>query len=246
MTNFSPVIFADLDDTLFQTKRKMSEPAEKHRLASCATNGRHSYMTVAQAATVEWLLKTTRLIPTTARSSGVLARTTLPFTDFKICSNGGAIITPDGAHDAAWAERVAEISTRHNKAFSALQHAVAPLQNQEGLCSWIVYEQNTPIYFVAKINSETVMTVLDEAEERCRKIVGSDLVFHRNDRNMSFTPEGLTKIDAVEEMLKRLPNADKRPIWGMGDSMSDIPFMQICQMMVIPSDSQIAKKSLED
>lgn len=245
MSDLSPIVFADLDDTLFQTTRKMSESPCETRLASHATNGSHSYMTAAQAATVRWLLDTTRLIPTTARSSEVLARTTIPFRDHKICSNGGAIITPDGTHDPEWAARVAAISAAHSDAFAALGSAVRTVSDSAGLRSWLVFEAETPIYFVAKIGSDAAAAVLDEAEFLCRDVVGDDLIFHRNGRNMSFTPEGLTKIDAVQEMLNRLPDTDKRPIWGMGDSVSDLPFMRLCQMMVAPSSSQITQTRLE-
>ncbi|MBC6437356.1 MAG: hypothetical protein GDA52_04275 [Rhodobacteraceae bacterium] len=245
MTDRSPVVFADLDDTLFQTARKMPGPVRTWRLAAHATNGSHSYMTEAQAATVQWLLDSTRLIPTTARSSEVLARTTIRFTDYKICSNGGAIITPDGAHDPAWAARTARISAQHAHAFSALQGAVSALADRGALRCWLVREAQTPVYFVAKISVGTPRTVLDEAEGCCRAQVGTDLVFHRNGRNLSFTPKGLAKSDAVEELLRRLSNTDRRPIWGMGDSISDLPFMRLCQMMVAPSDSQITKTRLE-
>ncbi|MBC6443555.1 MAG: hypothetical protein GDA53_10720 [Rhodobacteraceae bacterium] len=245
MTDRSPIVFADLDDTLFQTMRKMSGPAHARRLAARAANGSHSYMTEAQAATVRWLLDSTRLIPTTARSSEVLAQATIRFTDYKICSNGGAIITPDGAHDRTWAARTAGISARHAPAFSALQDAVSALVQRDALRCWLVCEAQIPVYFVAKISVGTPRTVLDEAEWLCRARVGTDLVFHRNGRNLSFTPKGLAKSDAVKELLRRLPDTDRRPIWGMGDSISDLPFMRLCQMMVAPANSQITKTHLE-
>lgn len=240
-----PIVFADLDDTLFQTARKMSEDAVDERLASRATNGSHSYMTKAQASTVKWLLETTRLIPTTARSSEVLARTTLAFTDYKICSNGGAIITPDGAHDTMWADHVARISATHSDVFAALQDSVRVICANGPLRSWMVCEAGVPVYFVAKIGSRTDTVVLDEAESRCRLAAGNGLVFHRNGRNMSFTPPGLTKVDAVNEMIARIPDAHERPIWGMGDSLSDLPFMKQCQMAVVPTVSQITQTCLE-
>ena len=247
-SDLSPIVFADLDDTLFQTARKMTEPAAQVRLASRATNGSHSYMTEAQAATVAWLLNTTRLIPTTARSSGVLERTTIAFRDYKICSNGGAIITPDGEHDPEWAARTGVLSDAHKDAFAALGAAVSGLSGPSGtggLRHWLVRELDTPVYFVAKISADTDQGVLDEAERRCRDALRGDLVFHRNGRNMSFTPKGLTKTDAVQEVLNRLPGTDKRPVWGIGDSVSDLPFMRLCQMLAVPSGSQIAKTRLE-
>lgn len=245
MNDLSPVVFADLDDTLFQTARKMSETPCETRLASRAANGSHSYMTKAQAATVRWLLETTVLIPTTARSSKVLGRTTIPFRGYKICSNGGAIITPEGEHDPDWVVRVARISTDYSAAFAAMEAALAPLSKAGTLRSWLVCEAQTPVYLVAKIGADTPSTVLNDAEELCRNEVGDALVFHRSDRNMSFTPQGLTKFDAVKEMLERLPDTDRRPIWGMGDSVSDLPFMRLCQMMVAPSSSQITHTRLE-
>lgn len=241
-----PVVFADLDDTLFQTVAKMTEPPCETRLASVATNGKHSYMTEAQAATVAWLLETTRLIPTTARSSEVLARTTLPFRDFQICSNGGAILDADGVHDAAWAAHAARVSVAHSDVFEALATCVAEKAPAQLLRSWFVREQGTAIYFVMKANGATEMAALDDAEAACREVAGDALVFHRNGRNMSFTPPGLTKIDGVQEVLSRLPDRERRPIWGMGDSLSDLPFMRLCQMIVAPTGSQIGQTRLKE
>jgi len=109
----------------------------------------------------------------------------------------------------------------------------------------MVCEAGVPVSFVAKIGSRTDTVVLDEAESRCRLAAGNCLVFHRNGRNMSFTPPGLTKVDAVNEMIARIPDALERPIWGMGDSLSDLPFMKQCQMAVVPTVSQITQTCLE-
>lgn len=235
-----PIVFADLDDTLFQTAAKMAEPAAEARRAATATNDRHSYMSAVQAATIAWLLITTRLIPVTARSSEALSRVHLPFNDWRICANGGAILDWKGVPDPAWRDHVAGISAQHREGFAALVAAAATMPEGAGLRSWVVTETDLPIYFVAKTGRAVGAGVLSELEARCRVAVGDSFLFHRNGRNMSFTPRGLAKRDAVAALLSRLPEAGDVPIWGMGDSVSDLGFMRLCQMMVVPVPSQIA------
>ena len=100
-----PIIFSDLDDTIFQTARKMDSLPDPKRLASEALNGSHSYMTESQAMMMDWLLGSTRFIPVTARSTEALSRCAIPFVDYRVCSNGAVILLPDGTADRGWLEK---------------------------------------------------------------------------------------------------------------------------------------------
>ena len=53
-----PIFFSDLDDTIFQTARKMKDDEVDHAtLASEALNGSHSYMSPPQVLMMDWLLQ---------------------------------------------------------------------------------------------------------------------------------------------------------------------------------------------
>jgi len=160
-----PVLFTDLDDTLFQTARKMAEPVCASRLVAEATNGHHSYMTVSQAAMTAWLLKATCLVPVTARSTEALSRCRI--------ANG----------EEAW---------------------------------------------------------LDDLEGFLRILAGEHFVYHRNGNNLSFTPQGISKRAAVAHLIDIRPEIRHGIILAMGDSLTDLPFMQLANMMMIPPASQVA------
>lgn len=235
----TPLVFTDLDDTLFQTARKMDKaPQEKH-LASVATNGSHSYMTDAQSVMVDWLINTTRLIPVTARSTEVFSRCKLPFKDYKVCSNGAAIITGDNRLDRVWHERTEAIAKANADLLDELMGAVIRFDKQKRARFRIVEEQGLPVYFLAKANSDEAW--LDEIDHILIDAGANALFRHRNGNNLMYMPHDISKKSAVEYLISEIGAHDRRPVWGMGDSITDLPFMEACQMMVMPVGSQVHK-----
>lgn len=239
----TPIVFSDLDDTLFQTARKMEETPREDLLASVATNGSHSYMTEAQSAQFDWLNSTTRLIPVTARSTDALSRCQLPFKDYLVASNGAVILGPDGTPDRLWMQRQQGISMEWGKMLGALDRYVAEKENADtSLRHWIVTEMDMPIYFCVKSNIGEER--LDDIEVKLDRLVSGELFKHRNGNNLAYMPHRTSKRAAVEYLIDKLADA-RTPIWGMGDSMTDLPFMRACQMMVIPVGSQADLKFKE-
>ena len=66
--NHKPLVFVDLDDTLFQTHRKQ-QPTEQHKIATTDKHGEPlSFMNQKQQFFVNWLLESADVVPVTARS----------------------------------------------------------------------------------------------------------------------------------------------------------------------------------
>ncbi|KZK79077.1 mannosyl-3-phosphoglycerate phosphatase [Pseudovibrio sp. W64] len=232
----SPIVFTDLDDTLFQTAGKMSVDPNPQLIASHATNGKHSYMNEAQSAMFNWLNVTTRLIPVTARSTDALERCVLPFSDYKIASNGAVILREDGTLDPEWFDRTRKISDAKSEFLESIRNVVTERAQASQLRHWIVYEQQLPIYYCVKSNGDEAW--LDEQQSLLDEVVGDQLFCHRNGNNLAYMPHEISKRSAVEYLIQEIAESDHRPIWGMGDSLTDLPFMEACQMMVVPSGSQ--------
>lgn len=96
-----PVVFLDLDNTLFASARR--QPEEGVKPAATYRDGRPSaWMNEAQASFFDWLNATTTLIPCTGRSLDATQRVLLPFHSWTICCFGGLVLTPDGQVSAAW------------------------------------------------------------------------------------------------------------------------------------------------
>ena len=238
-----PIFFSDLDDTIFQTARKMNDTElDQATLASSALNGSHSYMSPPQSAMMDWLLQSTRFIPVTARSMDALKRCSLFFKDYRICTNGAIIIKPDGTLDLEWFEQM----KRHAEATAECMNALLAFMQSRTVPDrfryWMVEESGTGFYFCAKSNDG--VDRLDEIEVRLGDIAGTQLVRHRNDNNLSFTPAGISKRLAVDHLSQKLLSDARVPVFGMGDSLTDLPFMATCDMLVIPRDSQIDRMVL--
>ncbi|MEM9756637.1 MAG: trehalose phosphatase, partial [Pseudomonadota bacterium] len=178
MTAPRPIVFTDLDGTLFQTARKMPGDATNAHLAAEAKNGQHSYMTPAQEALVAWLNATTRLVPVTARSTEALARCTIVFRDWRVAANGAIILDPAGAPDPDWGTHIAQISRDWAPTLAGLEAKVAAGNGDGKLRHWIVREDGLPIYYCVKSNGDERW--LDDVADELRSVAGLGLDVHRN------------------------------------------------------------------
>lgn len=235
----TPIIFSDLDDTIFQTARKMATPPSPDAVpASRALNGSHSYMTHAQEVMFNWLNDTTRFVPVTARSTEALSRCALPFRDYQVASNGAVILDHQGLVDQIWMDRTRGISDGLAGTMSLLQDFVSDRNTDDRFRHWIVREEGCDVYYCVKSNGEEAW--LDDLQVKLTEISGDLFLVHRNGNNLSLTPRAISKRAAVEYLIDKIGEVGA-PIWGMGDSLTDLPFMEACQMMVIPTGSQAHK-----
>jgi len=187
-----PIVFTDLDDTLFQTARKMHAEPDEARLASFALNGSHSYTTPAQAAMVAWLLNTTDMIPVTARTTEALARCRIAFDGPRICANGAVILNADGTPDPVW---LAQSQARAQRAAEAMAQMQQHVEGDPRFRSWVAEEFGPGIYFC--VTSNGVAQDLDLIDNALTARAGLGFTRHRNDNNLSSLPKGFSKIDAV-------------------------------------------------
>ena len=64
---------------------------------------------------------------------------------------------------------------------------------------------------------------------------------HQNDNNLAVIPSPISKSTAVVEVIKQCQAVyGRRPLLGMGDSLSDFEFMQHCDFLAFPAKSQLA------
>ncbi|MBY3157216.1 hypothetical protein HFO56_33365 [Rhizobium laguerreae] len=234
-----PISLVDLDDTLFQTKRKVPHLSDDELvLASRATNGSHSYMTKTQQAFAEWLLEATQAIPVTARSSEALSRVTIPFNSYAIVSNGAVILDPDGKPDAEWAAIVSEQLRPLDEYFGELLSVGNSAAEKLGVSirSWKVMEGDLATYVVFKENDgdgsrlQEIAPIIDK----------EGWVRHHNGNNLALIPPAVSKRLASEFLVKRLrAETPDRPIIGYGDSVSDFSYLSLCDWWGAPAKSQV-------
>lgn len=244
MNNPRPLALVDLDDTLFQTARKMPEGTPRHAATLDVDGQPNGYMTPVQQSFAQWLFSSVDVVPVTARSVEAYSRVQLPFTHGAICSHGGAMLGPDGEHDQDWHARMHDVLDGFQERLPDLSQATLAIGKALGISlrGWVVQEQGLRNYVVTKHNETqdgVLATVL--AEVQAQGLL-EGMHVHANSNNLAFLPQGLSKRIAVQEWLRRDRQTNgERPVLGFGDSITDLGFMGECHMWATPAHSQLAK-----
>lgn len=156
-----PVVFSDLDDTLFQTRRKMVDELalEPYRPGALDRSMQaRSFMTEEQSMLVDWLLKHADFITVTARRTEEIGRVTIPFHSWAIVTHGAVILTPEGKPDEEWKAQMLMSLSDYRDQLLTMQRDITSLMETRGIQGWarINYEyDNTPVYLVMKHTDST-------------------------------------------------------------------------------------------
>lgn len=242
----------DIDDTIMQTALKMDPTSKRHASAVDATGNDLSYMTNSQKKLIELYQANAVVIPVTGRSSWAMDRVSLEFTSLKIVSHGAVILGVDNKPIPSWMENIEE-DVKKSKAF--LEHCFDECEK--------AIESNKLMVEIRKLEDHGVCVYISFKGVRGSSQSSSDLSIlesilmdlcepkrggwrvHRNGRNMALLPPYTCKLGACEWLIEHLPyDKDKDLIVTAGDSISDLPFMQAGQIMMIPTNSQIADMKL--
>lgn len=237
------IALVDLDDTLFQTRRKCPADIADDRLTPLgfARDGSPlSYATPRQSSFLHWLSDTTELIPVTARSRDALRRAHVPHRT-AICAHGGMILE-DGVADREWARRMAngaaEVAGPLRDVGSALERRAVG----RDISVRLLEEDGTPLYLLAKHEQADAQRLHALMRQVCADLPPG-WTLHLNDNNAAVLPPHLGKQHAVAHVLPRLRkrNPDAAVI-GIGDSRTDAPFMALCDFAMLPVRSQLAER----
>lgn len=244
---YKPLFLVDLDDTLFQTKRKM--PANHTSIYTAAIDKKlqaRSYMNQEQADFVDWLLKTTLLVPVTARGTEEISRVTIPFNSWKITTHGAVIIDPNGHCAKEWEAKISAQLEPYQEKILHKQNILTHAFENAGIDAWarINYEyNNTAIYLVAKHSDSSKIQELYAIADKVDAELGLEGFYtHRNDNNIAWLPKCIQKGMAAEFLVERLRKEYAHiAIMGLGDSLSDYNFLRHCTWFGMPKQSQLAE-----
>lgn len=238
------VALVDLDDTLFQTIGKCPPDIPREALTPIgfAKDGSAlSFATPRQMRFIAWLAETTHLVPVTARGLDALRRVHIPFAA-AVCAHGGVILDEAGESDHEWRAHVTRQATGHAHELAALAAAVIRSAGAVGarLSVRVLEEDSVGLYVLVK-HPEADTAVLNAAVDGMTGDVPENWTIHRNGNNVALMPPYLGKQHAVARLLPglraRFPDA---PVVGIGDSLTDAPFMALCDFAMMPPRSQLA------
>ena len=238
------IALVDLDDTLFQTLRKCPPDVPRDRLTPLGflrDGSPLSYATPTQMRFLDWLRATTRVVPVTARSIDALGRARIAF-DAAVCAHGGVILDDDGQVDRAWQARIGAAAATEASTLDALAAAIAASASRldPAVNVRVLGEHGIPLYVVAK-HADADAAALNRIVDDAVPALPPGWTDHRNGNNIALLPPHLGKEHAVAHLLPGLrARHPDLPVIGVGDSITDAPFMQLCDFMMTPSGSQLA------
>lgn len=237
-------LFADLDDTLFQSHKKCPPGTPLTPAAYLKDGSAHSFLTRAQESVLDLFQREMEVIPVTARNADAYRRVRLGFSSGAVVNYGGVILEPDGTPEAEWLARSRLQAAETLPQLNAIMAQLGEWANAIGakLRIRIIEDFGVPFYVCAK-SEEGDETALDPIEASARAEWGGDdagVAVHRNGNNFSVLPAWLDKRHAVEHLTERLRAAHGEIVtFGMGDSLSDLQFMSVCDYALVPRRSQI-------
>lgn len=242
------LVFADLDDTLFQTLRKLpnADPATLRAATHSISGVPHSFSTPAQVALLEWLARpAVTLIPVTGRNSAAMNRVLLPFGSWAVLDHGLTIWEAGGGVHQPWAAKVIQQLQPLQAQLDALHEGVRPVAKALGCRLTRHYAHGVPFMSVVKmVNSAAHAEATDAEALRAvqtwwtdQLAPNSELQVIANANNVSLLPKHLGKLEAVQYLKTLLPPA--KLTLGLGDSISDLPFMGACDFALTPTAGQL-------
>lgn len=275
-----PYALMDLDDTLFQTQRKIDAwqlpCADKDNLV-CATVNKQgeplSFMTTRQAHFFNWLHASTELIAVTARDTNEIKRVKLPFDSWQVLTHGAVIIQPNGQLHPQWQAQMVEQLTPLQHSLLHLIRQVEQLNQTDKLgLKLAIHRQlftancdgadtnktnvnkkdvnktdinnNELIIYLAIKHSQKDHHALAGFAERLHTLLpqlADDFYIHINANNLAILPHAVHKRHAVAFLLHHCLD-DERPSFGFGDSLADLPFLQLLDWYGTPNHGQLHDK----
>lgn len=259
-----PYALMDLDDTLFQTQRKIDAwdlPTAESKNLICATVNKQgeplSFMSQRQATFFNWLLASTDLIVVTARDRSEIKRVKLPFDSWQVLTHGAVILMSNGQLLSAWQQHMydtlAPLQERLHKLSELIKrHADNTIDAHDSLVltphtdsfgdanSDNTNDGQLTIYLAIKHAQKDHQILADLAKQLPTLIADFDEYFyvHVNANNLAILPHGVHKRHAVQFLLDHYLD-NQRPSFGFGDSLADLPFLQLLDWYGMPNHGQL-------
>lgn len=251
--NLNPIItkpyaLIDLDDTLFQTLRKLPSDIDKNKLTTATINKQGeplSFFTPKQALFFNWLYHATELIAVTARDTSEIKRVKLPFKSWQILTHGAVIVNPTGEIIGDWQEIIA---IQLYKLQNHLNHIYEICQKFDELIltlhteNFIINQQSNSlnVYLAIKHKHKDHQALIDFANQLPTLLgeLGDEFYVHVNANNLAILPHAVHKYNATRFLLENYLEKD-RPCFGFGDSLADLGFLQLLDWYGTPNKGQL-------
>ena len=230
-------MFTDLDDSLIQTKRKIPENAVTSLGATDRDGNALSFITQSQQLLLSMFKQQgATIIPVTGRNTDALDRVNYDFDDYRVVSHGAVVLTKCNSVCQQWLTQIDHHLAKWPQLLEDCNKEILGIIDSLGLDARtrVIIDQDIPAYVSVKGQEDALARISEHSE--CAKL----FTRHANGRNHAMLPPYASKKDAVEFMKTQMQLTVNDLTIGIGDSHSDLNFMQSCQFAMLPTTSQIA------
>lgn len=237
------IVLTDFDDCHAHTRKKFKDKVgDPDKVGTACVfdqdGGPVSWRSRSQTSFLNMLLRAAReVVPVTGRTVEKLKAVKVGFRGHAICSFGAVILTPDGQIEPGWHARMVERSREHAVVLrETVEHARDHARRHHPAVSVsLVKDAGLDLFIKVQDPSGLGFEAMHELL-KARQPRGWTL--HYNENQLCLYPPYLGKRDAAQYYLDSLGGPVDSVI-GVGDSDSDLDFLQLCQFVVMPGNSQL-------
>lgn len=241
-----PVVFLDLDDTVFQTAQKIPHDAKSVPVTRKKDGSPGSFMTAKQWRFFQWLSRNALVIPVTGRSIEQLERVCLPFSSWRIACHGAVILNADGSVDDAWRKNVHKLLGPLQRKLHDIKRLCQRFFGSSPSVRIQIVEDMEDGGMGIYVNLKNIHPDSQEEEDFTAvldmlylKKYEEQFHFQTTKNNISILPRIISKGIAVKKLIVDMGIGDT-PISGFGDSLSDLSFLSECDWWGTPKKSSIS------
>ncbi|MCF7970227.1 MAG: hypothetical protein K9L22_03555 [Methylococcaceae bacterium] len=239
-------LFLDLDDTIFQTARKCASLDQATPASYNLAGDPSSYFLPKQQVLLQTLAEQWRIIPTTARTQASYARVALgiPCLDGAILNHGATILDADGREDSRWRAKIDLPLSTLSAALLTIKQTIERYAEQHALdlLVRVTTESSLDYYVEVRHHQADIVALQGLLQGYIQPLLlnYTDFQVYLNNNSLTILPHCVNKSHAVEYRIKSLEQEYGEIVtMGMGDSLSDAPFMALCDYVMTPKHTQL-------
>ncbi len=232
-------VFCDLDNTIIRHQNR----------GGIAVVGVNEFGLPSTVMTTEDLemyhqaLEFGAIIPTTGRSIAEYRRLHgLSFDGWAILNHGATLLYQNQI-DQPWLEQTKSIIQAMIDTTLQIYHLLLSQLDLNQITIRLHQEHSLPLYISVRCPRDQDFTPLQDFLDLHLQpfTMGAYNLLHTG-RISSIIPSAINKKTAVYEVMNRLKLESEIKTLGIGDSLTDLPFMQLCDQQRYPLDSEIQQQ----
>ncbi|WP_237067149.1 hypothetical protein [Microbulbifer guangxiensis] len=241
-------MFTDLDDTLFQTQKKLPPGLRTAPAALDKKGVPQSFLTSQQSALISlFSSQGASIIPVTGRNQAAFDRHVLNpdlFSGLRILSHGAIVSDCGGRLYEPWRDYLLDNydledwGRKLKSALTKVQSLITSLSLR--LRSRVISEHGIVAYVSIKAdNYDHAESLLMILKNEIATALPSGFRVHSNGNNLALLAPYASKECAVRFVINELKLSANDLVIGLGDSITDFPFLRETHFGMFPIGSQI-------